>query len=206
MKIPSRLTALAATAALTVCLAACSSDDEDSSDEQDTVDTTTAPEVQWSDYSGIQIPAGDAGPGEDDPVRHGYEHSPQGAVIAAINTQAQMALADEDSYPAVSRYSLAPGKGRDQWVQGRSLATIEGEVDADLAPAFKGFRLDSYSDDAALVVLATDYPEAGLMAYPVQLTWLNDDWRVIPAPQDSGVVPESIESTDGFTDFSAADD
>ncbi|MGV0870343.1 hypothetical protein V6758_13915 [Corynebacterium kalidii] len=182
-----------------------SSDDDNQHTEQAQPDTTSAPEADWFDYSGIQLPRGKQGPHTVDPVRYGYEHSPQGAVLAAINTQAQMALADEKTYPAVSRHSLAPSTGRDQWVQGRSLAEVHGDLEAEHAPQFTGFRIDNYTDTDALVILAADYPEVGLMAYPVQLTWISGDWRVVPAPQDAGIAPVGIDNLDGFTTFSADD-
>ena len=203
MKNTRRLAAITAAALTVGTLGACSSDDHD--DKQDTLDTTSAPtNATWSGYAGIQVPTSEEqGPLNDDPVLHGYEHSPQGAVLAAMNTQAQMALAGDDKYADVSTYTLAPGKGRDQWVQGRTLATVDGEVDPEQAPTFQGFRVDNYSDESAVVVLATDYPESGLLAYPVQVNWINDDWRVVPAPQEAGVTPAQIDSMDGFTEFSA---
>lgn len=191
--------------AVTVVTGCSSADDDNQDTEQTQPDTTSAPEADWYNYAGIQVPRGKQGPHTVDPVRYGYDHSPQGAVLAAINTQAQMALADEDTYPDVSRHSLAPSAGRDQWVQGRSLAEVHGDLDAATAPTFTGFRIDNYNDTDALVVLAADYPEVGMMAYPVQLSWISGDWRVVPAPQDAGIAPVGIDSLDGFTAFSAED-
>lgn len=193
-------TALVATVVVTGC---SSPDDDPAATQSSQVDTTSAPQARWSNYAGIQVPKGKDGPATTDPVRYGYAHTPQGAVLAAINTQAQMALASEDNYPKVSQHCLVPSRGRDQWVQGRSLAEVHGELDGELAAQFTGFRIEDYTDDSAIVVLAADYPQVGLMAYPVQVNWIGGDWRVTPAPQDAGVAPVGIDDLTEFTEFSA---
>ena len=199
-----RLAAVATATAVAAAAVSCSSDDDDN-DDKSTVDTTTAPDADWTAYAGIQVPGGEQGPESSEPVRHGYDHSPQGAVLAAMNTQAQMALADDEKFPEVSTYNLAPSQGRDQWAQGRALAEVQDSVNEDQAPVFKGFHVDDYDDDATQVMLATEYPEVGLMAYPVQLQWISDDWRVVPPPQDEQVRPAPLDNLDDFTEFTAPD-
>lgn len=201
------LNAAVVTLLTAVTLAGCSSDP--ASDEQNTGqpewDVSAAPEANWEPVAGIAAPMSDNdGPANSDPVPHGYAPSPQGAVLAAINGQIQMATADDTTWPQVSQYLLAPGDGRDQWAQARSLMSVDGEVEN---PAeFVGFTVAGFSDSDATVVLATEWPTGELTAYPVQLTRMSETWRLVLPTQDTAVDMETIENLDGFTLFSAEED
>lgn len=198
------LKAAAVTLLAAVTLAGCSSDParEDQATGQPEWDVSAAPEVTWEPVAGIAAPMSDNdGPAHTDPVLHGYAPSPQGAVLAAINGQIQMATAHDTTWPQVSQYLLAPGDGRDQWAQARALMSVEGEVEN---PAeFVGFKVADFSDSDATVVLATEWPGGELTAYPVQLTRMNETWRLVLPTQDEAVDMETIETLDGFTRFSA---
>lgn len=183
----------------TIALAGWSSTEEPTSAEQ--WDVNVAPEATWEPVAGIAAPMSDNdGPAATDPVPHGYAPSPQGAVLAAINGQIQMATADDETWPYVSQYLLAPGEGRDQWAQGRSLVSIQGEV-ADPA-TFVGFQIADFTDTDATVVLATEWPTGDLTAYPVQLTRMSDTWRLVVPTQDTAVDMQEIDNVDGFVAFS----
>lgn len=183
----------------TIALAGCSSAEEPTPAEQ--WDVNAAPEATWEPVAGIAAPMSDNdGPAATDPVPHGYAPSPQGAVLAAINGQVQMATADDVTWPYVSQYLLAPGEGRDQWAQGRSLVSVQGEV-ADPAN-FVGFQVAAFTDTDATVVLANEWPTGELTAYPVQLTRMNDTWRLVVPTQDTAVDMEEIDNLDGFVPFS----
>ena len=195
----------AAVALLTaLTLTGCSS--EPASDQEVTGqpkwDVSAAPAATWAPAAGIPAPMSYSdGPANTSPVPHGYAPSPQGAVLAAINGQIQMATANDTVWPQVSQYLLAPGEGRDQWAQARALLSVEGEVDD---PAeFVGFRVVRFSDSDATVVLATEWPTGELTAYPVQLTRMSDTWRLVLPTQDQAVDMEPIEDLGGFTRFSA---
>lgn len=185
-------------------LAGCSADDNDAGGRG--VDLTAVPApVQWVSLAGVKVPGGAQGPASSTPVRHGYEHSPQGAVLAAVNGQALMSLAGNDKTQAVSDYVLAPGAGRDQWGQARALADVSGMVDPDTAPRFAGFKITNYSDESVQVIVAAEYavPERWTGVYPVQLRWINDDWRVVAPTREDGVHVTPVDSTDDFTSFAA---
>ncbi|MFE1513780.1 hypothetical protein [Corynebacterium bovis] len=170
------------------------------------MDLTAAPgPVQWVSLAGVKVPGGAQGPASVSPVRHGYEHSPQGAVLAAVNGQALMSLAANDKTQAVSDYVLAPGAGRDQWVQARALADVSGVVDPGAAPRFVGFTVTDYADDAAQVVVAAEYavPQRWTGVYPVQVRWINDDWRVVAPTREDGVHVSPVANIDDFTSFTA---
>lgn len=202
MKQPARMVAVSLMAGLALGLGACSSDDEQQA-AQEQVDVNAVPaNTTWDSVHGLHLPAGDDGPKQTKPVRFGYEHTPQGAVLAAINGQGQMAVVGDKDWPELSRMALAPGQGRDQWAQQRALVSVSGSLKADQAPSFRGFKVSDYSQDNAIVTLAVDYPEAGLAAYPVQMTWLSDDWRVVLPTQEDNIEPTSIDNLDGFTPYS----
>ena len=185
-------------------ITACSSAEEEQSVEtqaEESVDLEKAPDASWEEVAGIPAPVDSTdGPESSTPVPHGYTHTPQGAVQAAILGQVWMATADDETWPEVSSIMTAPGQGGDQWAQGRSLITVSGEVDNP--PQFKGFYISDYDENNAQVVLATEYPDVGLTAYPVQLTW-QDDWKLVLPTLDTAPDLEEIESLDGFTPFEA---
>lgn len=182
-------------------LAGCGSDvPEQQSPESAVVHTTTAPVVSWRPGpSGLVVPVSSVdGPRESVPVPHGFSHSPQGAVLAAITAQAWMAGANDSTWPKVAEYLLEPGVGRTQWSQARALMSVDGVV-ADPA-RFVGFRFDSYSDDAAVVVVATRWSDGLVTAYPVQLSHATGSWRVVVPEQDKA--PDMQELTeDQLKDF-----
>ncbi|WP_125206825.1 hypothetical protein [Corynebacterium bovis] len=203
--VPGRRAVAGVVAVVTAAAAvsSCSSDDAAGGGQ---VDLTSPPApVSWSSMSGVKVPGGDQGPRQTSPVRRGYEHSPQGAVLAAVNGQALMSLAPNEDTQEVADFVLAPGPGRDQWVQARALANISGSVDQETAPRFTGFKVADYDDGSAQVIVAAQYrqPETWTGVYPVQLKWINDDWRVVNPTREAGVHVTPVDNTDGFTDLSA---
>lgn len=205
----TRLSAAAVATGLTLALAGCGSDNEEQrpapSDTQPAVNLESAPaDVSWSSVGGIDAPVESTdGPDTQTPVPQGYAHTPQGAVQAAILGQIWMATADDNIWPEVASTMTAPGPGRDQWAQGRSLISVSGSVAEEDAAKFKGFKVTDYSDDKAQVLLAADYPEIGLTVYPVQLKWKNDDWKLVLPDQDNSPNLHKLESLDGFTEYAA---
>ncbi|MGO3084474.1 hypothetical protein [Ancrocorticia populi] len=178
----------------------CSSSPSDNAEPE--WDLTAAPDAKWVSVAGIAAPMSDNdGPASTDPVPHGYAPSPQGAVLSAINGQIQMATADDATWPDVSTYLLAPGPGRDQWAQARSLVSVSGEV-ADPA-RFVGFKVTEFNEEKAQVVLASELPDGQLVAYPVQMERLNQTWRLILPTQEEAVDFTPLDNIDGFTRFSA---
>ena len=202
----TRLSAAAAIVAATLGLAACGSDEPEQPTEASdhpTVDLEAAPEnASWSSVGGIGTPVdSNDGPEKTSPVPHGYSHTPQGAVQAAINGQVMLATADDQTWPDVASDMTSPGPGRDQWAQGRLLISVNGNVDKKDAAEFKGFKITDYNDDKAQVLLAADYPDVGLTVYPVQLVWQADDWKLVLPDQENAPDLHKLESLDGFTEY-----
>lgn len=180
--------------ATSVLLSACSGGQDDDAE----VDLTqTSPNVEWkSGPSGLDTPTGAAGPHETNPVPHGWDHNPHGAVLAAIAGQVWMAGADDATFPQVSTTMLEPGPGRTQWAQARALVTVDGQVSDPVK--FTGFYFGDYSDDRATVVVATEWPDGARRAFPIQVSHASGDWRVVLPEQ--GQEPDYTEITDDNDD------
>lgn len=186
--------------ALMLGLSACSGGDDSIGE----VDTTSAPQdAQWSSLNGIYVPhtpacgqsTGDGG------VRVGYEQTPQCGVVAAMNGQTALATAKDQEWPGVANTVLAPGKGKDQWVQARSMQSITKPV-SDPAK-FVGFKISSYSPETMQVLLAVKWPDGEMTAQVSQLDWQGNTWRLVLPTQDKAPDAVKINNLDGFTSFGA---
>ncbi|MCT2028626.1 hypothetical protein M3D00_00395 [Dietzia cinnamea] len=186
----------AAAALVVVTATACGSDN---TDEVAGPDLTSAPEATWSPMAGIAVPRAEQCPEKTEPVEHGYARTPQCAVIAAITGQTLLATTGDAEWPRMANTILAPGPGKDQWVQARALLSVEGRV---RNPAtFAGFRFTDYSDDRAQVLLAVEWPDGTLTAQPTQLAWQTGDWKLVLPTQQTAVDAAEIDNLDGFTEF-----
>lgn len=203
------LAALTIVCAVGMGLVACSSDDrsaQEAPQEQLAVDVTSAPaETQWVvGPAGLSYPvSAAAGPREQGVVPHGFEPSPQGAVVAAVVTQVFMSGADDETWPEVSQTLIEPGLGRNQWAQARGLMSVSDQP-MDNPPVFRGFRVNDYSESSAVVTLAVSYPSGELAVLPVQLSRSSGDWKVVlPTQQDAPDLQEISEEelTTSFTAF-----
>ena len=206
-------TARLAVAAVAVILAAagCGTDDtSDTADPTTSVDTTSAPQdLQWRTVAGVSVPTSrTAGPTTGaGAARHGYERTPQGAVLAAINGQTALAVADDRTWPDVVNTVTAPGPGRDAFAVARAGVTVAGTVPTTAAPRFVGFEVTDYQLDpptAAVSVAQTIGTDPQLYAYPVALQWIDDDWRIVlPTPEDNIDAAEIADLT-GYTTLEGA--
>lgn len=196
--------ALAGTAALSLCACSSDKDGKDTRVEDALVDTTSAPaNARWESMAGIATPveSTEGSANTRNSARSGYAHIPQGAVMVAINGQVALVTDEDMKWPDVSRTIIAPGQSRGQWAQGPALMSIQPGEKVENPAKFERFRVSDYNDQSALVLLAAEYPDAGMTAYPVQLTW-QDDWKVVLPTQDQAPDFEKLESLDGFTAFS----
>ncbi|GLB65117.1 hypothetical protein OVA21_00395 [Dietzia sp. SL131] len=186
----------AAAALVVVTATACGSDN---TDEVAGPDLTSAPEATWSPMAGIAVPRAEQCPEKTEPVEHGYARTPQCAVIAAITGQTLLATTGDAEWPRMANTILAPGPGKDQWIQARALVSVEGRV---RNPAtFAGFRFTDYSDDRAQVLLAVEWPDGTLTAQPTQLAWQTGDWKLVLPTQQTAVDAAEIDNLDDFTEF-----
>lgn len=208
-----RTAAAVALVAMVGLAAACGSSDEQDSPAT-SADTASAPvEVRWESYRGVSVPLStvDGPTNTDAVVPSGYTQSPQGAVIAAIQGQARLALAPDNTWAQTAQVVAAPGAGRDAFSVARVMASITEEADPAQTAQFVGFRFSDYSQDAATVWLATRMPDGTLSASPTRLVWQGEDWKVeLPSPSDGAdddptpTDPTPLTSLDDYVAFSAA--
>jgi len=192
------LAVLAGVAALSLAgVTACSGSDDSGPD------LTSAPDATWITRGGILAPTapdGD-GPTTDDPVPSGFAHTPQGAVLAAINGQVSLATTNDEDWPVMANTILSPGLGKDQWVQARSLLSVTGSV-KDPA-AFTCFKITDYDDERTQVMLTVTWPDGKKTAQPTQLAWQGNDWRLVLPDQEQAQDAVVADDQTDCTEFSA---
>jgi hypothetical protein len=212
-----RSAAVAAALMIAATVAGCSEDTATGGDTAPTAADVGAPpaEVTWRPYQGIEVPYSDVdGPTADtsSAAPTGYSATPQGAVLAAIQGQARLALAPDTAWATVTRELVAPGDGRDAYAIARSAASITDAADPATTAAFTGFRVSSYDESRAVIDVATTMPGGQLTAVPVTVLRSTGDWKIaLPAPtgaEDDPTAPTATDpiplpSMDGFTAFSA---
>lgn len=204
----SRTLRIVATAATVLVLAACGSGNDDAPTTgtgSSSPDLRSAPaELAWREVAGVSVPTSPVdGPDTGTSVnRSGYTQTPQGAVLAAINGQTALAVADDRAWPEVVNTVTAPGPGRDEFAAARAAVTVSGSVPADAAPKFVGFEVTEYSNDplsAAVSVAQTIGTDDQLYSYPVALQWIADDWRIILPTTEENIDAVELDSLDGYT-------
>lgn len=200
--------ALAVTALLATG-SACSSDEQD---QAPVIDTNSAPaDLLWRTVAGLDVPVSRTdGPAQTTPPQ-GYSQTPQGAALAAANGQVALATAPDATWPETVRVVTTPGPGRDQWAQARVLMSVSGAVAPEVAATFTGFKITDYSDEQAIVLLATSTPpmegeDPLLTAYPVQMAWAGGDWKLVLPTQADNIDAAEIKTLDGFTKWDGADE
>lgn len=201
------LRTLVAAGMVAAVVAGCSSgDDHEQAPEAAPIDVAAAPaDLTWRSVGGLTVPSStDDGPVTMSPPE-GYSHTPQGAALAAAHGQAALATASDDHWAETVRTVTAPGPGRDEFATARAMMSVSGSVSEQDAATFVGFNITEYSDEAAIVLLATRTPEHDgeslLTAYPVQMAWTGGDWKLVLPQQADGIDAAEIDSLDEFTSW-----
>lgn len=168
-----------------------------------------APQADRWDYQGSTAYPVSAqyGPGATDPAgfRYCFQHSPAGAVFAAVSAVAQPDGLDEQAAASWMRYFAAPGSARDELLAmaersgtGTSQSRdVGGSTGARVRVA--GFRLLAYDGSSARVDVAVGGSADGrtmLMSMVYELVWLDGDWRLVmrdaKAPMDVATIPDLV--------------
>jgi hypothetical protein len=168
---------------------------------------TTAPAgTTWTIYETVALPnlAG-AGPAHvDGPIATGYAHTPLGALVAAVNESYRYLLAPDDRWQQAADAMLAPGAGKDAWVQRRSTfpygpqgATTGGGGFAQVA----GFQFVSYTPADAVIQVVTRTGSGNLQVGANHVAW-DGDWKSVMAPSGSPVGSvQVLNSLAGFVEW-----
>ncbi len=144
-------------------------------------------------------------------VPSGYTQSPQGAVIAAIQGQARLALAPDNTWAQTAQVVAAPGAGRDAFLRRASdglhhRGSRSGPDSSVRRVPFLRLlpgRRDRLAGDAD----ARRDP----VCLPTRLVWQGEDWKVeLPSPSNEAADdptptdPTPLTSLDDYVAFSAA--
>lgn len=152
-----------------------------------TPDVTAPPQnVQWINVHGLMVPTSmTSGPKKITGTgsAYSYEHSPQGAVLAAIGTSMRLSVATDGEWSQVVSHSVAPGPARDQWTLARAQVSVTG-IDESVIPTIKGYKVAKYSDKEALIDVFSSYPDRSLTKTTVMVVWVDGDWKYV-LPEDA---------------------
>lgn len=150
-------------------------------------------DATWTQVGAQAIPISpSAGPGvvEESQVRYCYAHTPEGAVLAAMNLYAWGVAGTSDPVGVVEN-GIAEGPGYDEAL---SMATGRSAEPPSNDPAIQivGFQVVSYASDAASVSVAfASGLELGYAQQTLELLWDRGDWRV-RATLDGSLPPATV--------------
>ncbi|WP_280402952.1 hypothetical protein [Nocardia brasiliensis] len=161
---------------------------------------TAAPQgVSWQRVDGAPLPftASDGPTRIDGAVAAGYAHSPQGAVVAALQISMRL-LYSPDFVRILDTQSAISDADRQQILTARNTqprldpAAVQAST---VQPA--GFKVGAYTGDAATIYYAYPRPSGSYRIARQAVVWRDGDWRyssdlIAPA------LPEAADLT-GFT-------
>ncbi len=146
--------------------------------------------LRWVTFDGMRIPEADQGPHDPDSVHPtGFDHSPTGAALAAINATVRLSVANDRQWPDICRLNVAPGPGRDAFALDRVQVSLDRVVQPGEAEQVIGYRVRAYNGWGADVDIFTAAPDRSELVTYTQVAWTatNDDWGlVLPDPSDPG--------------------
>ena len=108
-----------------------------------------------------------------DPVASCYQHSPEGALLAASQIMPRLFYSPTPGDRiAVAKQQLLPGPARDDLIQ-------QVQQSADGVGQWLAFRYLSYSPTEATIILVQTVPgNAGGSAFTLTLAWSDGDWKL----------------------------
>ncbi|MGO3649996.1 hypothetical protein [Agrococcus casei] len=157
------------------------------------------PETDWA-YSGVYAyPTSDEyGPGLDNPVRHCFQHSPEGAVVMVAN--AIIPQSDEAARQAWLDHVLAPGPYQQEIRD--SSSPSDNTANTDVRLEVRGFRLLEYTGDKAVVDIAvrgSSQGESVFLSGVYSLVWHEGDWKI--SGDKPWQPPSQIPDLSGYTSW-----
>jgi hypothetical protein len=164
-------------------------------DSGDTTLTSAPTDTTWSVIDGALAPASpSAGPVQvTATVSSCFAHDPEGALIAAVRLQEQVADATAANWPAAAA-ALAPSPTTDTIKAQVATVLAQAANAGDPGQAFAevaGFDLLSYSPAQAVVDLVYRTQAGALYAAATTLAWTSGDWRLVPVGVNSLTSPQT---------------
>ncbi|MFD4434070.1 hypothetical protein [Nocardia sp. NPDC058497] len=150
--------------------------------------------LSWRTWQGVDLPFSQQGPTETDgAVASGFDRSPAGAALTAIQATVRMSIAPDGQWAMVGQRMLATGAARDAWATARAQVSITAPAGQD-APSILGYVVTDYADAQARVQIYAGYRDNSLTCHTATVVWRDGDWRLqLP---DRGENPiTAVEST-----------
>ncbi|MFE3795777.1 hypothetical protein KHQ06_24455 [Nocardia tengchongensis] len=130
-------------------------------------------------FQGISLPGADQGPRNNSgAVVSGFDRSPVGAALAAINTTVRISVATDSEWAPIGQRMLASGPGRDAWAIARSQISITDPITAN-APRIAGYRVATYTADRAEIAIFTIQSDQSLTRNAAIVIWQLGDWKLL---------------------------
>ncbi|MEU6585886.1 hypothetical protein [Nocardia sp. NPDC046763] len=176
-----KLTLSAGLLGSTILLAGCS---HHSTDPAPGTATTANIDAQPSNlkatvFQGISLPVADQGPRDNSgAVVSGFDRSPVGAALAAINATVRISVATDSEWALIGQRMLAAGPGRDAWAIARSQISITDPITAS-APRIAGYRVVIYAADRAEIAIFTIQSDQSLTRNAAIVIWQDGDWKLL---------------------------
>jgi hypothetical protein len=173
--------------------------------------------LSWARFHGMQLPASaTAGPRDTrGGLASGFAHTPQGALLAAINIGVRTAAQWGSAIfvPTITRQVTGPAAAallhaeETAYAQLRAATHVRAGQPAGQGYAVEdGYRFTAWSPAAATVDILTIGPTASgatvLAATTVQVVWQRGDWQVMAPPGGNWAnAATAISSPVGYTTF-----
>lgn len=153
------------------------------------------PKANWRPLGTYSVPTSSKlGPAVDGEAPRCFQHTPAGALFAAINFPFAIGSATSTAYSDVVTTLMTPGSQRDELV-------AAGQVTQGSAPAFQvaGYQIDACEPHRCNVRVIMS--SAGqLLEMPSSLVWKDGDWKVDGATL-TGFPGPVATMPPGFTTF-----
>lgn len=152
--------------------------------EGDSKTPSLAPEATWEPVGVMSAPTSEEyGPTQVDGfVRTCYQHTPTGAVFAAINLMTSFAAAPESELRAVTEASMTPGPFRDE-----TLSSPRGELGWQIS----AFDVQSCTPERCNVAVVVSLA-GGLAQVNSPMVWTDGDWKLDGQTNAGGSSVESV--------------
>ncbi|MBH1934136.1 hypothetical protein I5Q34_07475 [Streptomyces sp. AV19] len=164
-------------------------------------------DVEWSLFETVALPTSkSAGPAVvDGDVARCYARTPTGALMAAMQIGTRYFFAPH--WREVTEQQTV-GDGKDAYLALRKKAEASAKASPNTGPdedsdsghgQLAGYKIVSFTPDAAVVQLVNKFPDAAMQVGTVTVTWVDGDWR-LTIPQS--VPPATyVQTLDGYIPF-----
>lgn len=153
--------------------------------------------ARWNLVERVALPSSSAGPHVTSGLRRCYDHSPQGALLAAANISYGLA---SSSYKSVYAHQVLPGPNASSAEQDQAAAAKQAP--SSTIAQIRGYRFMNYSPDRAQVQLLTGPDDTSTQQYTFLMQWAGDDWMLNADAPGGYISPQPASMADGFTEWS----